>query len=58
MPLDTIRRLIRTAAMVRPILLALEQRTVSAAPVMSQAPSPDDPVQRQADAMIRWVDDD
>ena len=55
-PADTIKRLIRTAAMVRPILDALQQRPVSPAPAVQ--PTPDDLVQRQADAVPAWLQDD
>ncbi len=60
-PVDTIRRLIRTAAMVQPILQALERRPTSTVPIAPDPPTePDDLVQRQADAMIAWLkpDDD
>lgn len=57
-PVDTIRRLIRTAAMVQPILLALERRPADPTQVSLAPTAPDDAVQRQADAMLRWVDDE
>lgn len=58
-PINTIRRLIRTAALVQPILEALMQRPPAAAstpPAMST--TPEDTTQRQADALLSWMIDD
>ncbi len=58
-PLDTIRRLIRTAAMVQPILEAL--RATRLAPAFAADPQEtqqDDLVRRQADAVTAWLPDD
>ncbi len=63
-PADTIRRLIRTAAMVQPILTALEelrQRPAGVPPAAQPAGSAvgqDDAVRRQADALAGWLPDD
>ena len=59
-PADTIRQLIRTAAMVKPILDLLQQRPLGPAPAAQAPPTQDDAVQRQLDAVAGWAlgDDD
>jgi len=55
-PAETIRRLIRTGALVQPILAAIEGRTVVA---LTPAARPeDDALRRQMVAMTLWSDDD
>ncbi len=58
-PVDTIRRLIRTAAMVLPILEALRAGQAVAAPAVESTPTqPDGLVERQMAAMDAWLKDD
>lgn len=58
-PADTIRRLIRTAAMVNPILEALRGGRVAAAPPVDDASKEaDDFVERQRAAVDAWLQDD
>ena len=58
-PVDTLRRLIRTAAMVNPILHALREGRAAAAPTAHAAPDkPDDLVERQRAALDAWLQDD
>jgi len=55
-PVDTIRRLIRTAALVQPILAALQTGVPLAQP--SQPPPVTDLLEQQIGAVSRWVEDD
>ena len=66
-PVNTIRRLIRTAGMVAPILTALEeirQRSAGVPPVAQPAggdigqDAKDDAVRRQMDVLAGWMPDD
>jgi len=58
-PVDTIRRLIRTAAMVLPILEALRTGKAVAAPAAESAPiQADDLAERQMAAIDAWLKDD
>ena len=56
---DTIRRLIRTAALVKPILEALRGGRVAAAPTEDVTPrEADDLVERQRATVDAWLQDD
>ena len=63
-PTETIRRLIRTAALTAPILTALEElRHMPAGVALVAQPASsevgqDDAVRRQADALTGWLSDD